>query len=282
MTTTISEMTLQEREMHDEDGVIEDLHEASKSRSRAVYKMFVRCMALPEGERPAYVRYIAARAMVQESTVEGWLEVPKQIPLRLLVEAFPTTEDGAGGWWTSLQWLHLQKAAQAGGRRYGPEDRIEWLVHAANNGLSPDGMSDWLRETGVIKSPKRGQRWTEADGESEAANLADVSTAARVLKDALNGAKGERVQAKAQRWLNGKVEVINGPAPTPKTACELGEWLFSEMRRRGHDVDLSGMMARRRADKPFAVTATLEFLLGEVRREHPDLTIPLESGGNQL
>lgn len=252
-----------------EDIFEESIFDGRKDKARGVYALYVQYSAIPsETERERFLNEKASRTQHSATTIRRWLDVPERIPLQHLTEAFPTSPDGTGGWWTHLKWEHLQKAAEAGGKKYTAPERVGWLIHAADHGLNPDEMADHLRRIEVIKTPKRGKRWTEADGEREAQRLTDLSTAYHVLKEALQGDMGDNCQAKAAKLLaklNGVEQEVN-----PSSFWTLLQRIGDSERAAGRDMNLAGTFAKRAEQgKPpeVNVQAFLAWGTGEYKRE---------------
>jgi hypothetical protein len=249
------------------ESVIDDIDDERQGRARWVYKLhqLVRWMPLGSPEREATINRVGSRRNIAADRIAHYLEVPERLPYHLLAKAFP----GPGGecaWHVGLTWSHLEKAAAAGGDRYTPEQRVEWLTRAADNEMSLAQFTDWLRQTGVIRTPKRGDRFTPEDGAREAEVLVNLQAAAALINSAVAGDRGGRVKAKALRFLSKNEGALKAEAPIPDTAITLLEAVADDARRRGIDVPL---MALPEPGKAYSISKTLRKMAERFDHERP-------------
>lgn len=265
------------------EDITEGIDDERNGRFRWVYKLWERVRWLPRyGEDwQATLGGVAAARNLSVARIEQYLQVPERLPWHLLTDAFPDGPEGTCSWHLHLTWSHLEKAAMAGGDRYTSEQRVEWLIHAADNEMSLAQFTDWLRATGVIRTPRRGDRFTPEDGAREAERLITLQGATAYLKTALSGEYGLRVAAKAQKWA-GKHAAILARETIPDTAITLLEALADSARAQGIDVPLPAAVDPQKAYK---LADTLRRVADLIDQQRPGVRVtisPMEEGGTSL
>lgn len=266
----------EKRPMEAIESVVEDIDDERQGRARWVYKLYEMVRWLPPGpDRMATINRVASARNISGATIDRYLMVPERLPLDLLAQAFPGPDGCA--WHVGLTWSHLEKASQAGGNRFAPEQRAEWLTHAADEEQSLDQFTDWLRATGAIRSPKRGSRFTPEDGAREAEVLTAVQAAASLLKAAVHGDKGDRVQEKALRFLQKNMPLLTSEAPMPKTAMTFLEALADAARTAGIDVPLPKPL---QAGKAYSIAKTLRSVADLLDQQRPGAEFSIGTQGD--
>lgn len=271
----ISEMTPEEQNRADESPALRKFGQAMGAsrfaRMMATYILLDELdQAVPERAEELFLAYAEkGGTSIDALKVDmGWARKIEERDLRWAFrqEGIADTE-----WSERIGLGHLRTIARAklpDGRNMTSEERVAWLLSAYHANQSAASFEDQLRAEGRIQ-PRAVKRFGAEDGAKEEEQIVKAREAMAYLLRCLGGDHGPYVQERVQKsWTRRSANLPDEPIK-PTSAASLLIALGESLRRQGTDIDLSGMLAKRKADKPIKAAALLEYLAAEFKRQHP-------------